>query len=1205
MGNKTFLFGLILFLGALTGIVMFSLNAQAAVTIVGPANYSWSGNLAASQKFTFSFDNATGIDANCTLNMDQTGGLVNQYGVVNQTSNDLTLLKFAFSNMTAINLTVNNANSSGYVSGRYYWNVSCINNSETAGGVVTTRSLTRWFLSDRTAPTGNISTPSNKSFRNTALISINGTINDSYSGPNFDTIKLQFSNSSGGCWQWPNSTWGSCNLDPNGPGSLPGDLTIISDRTLRVNSSNFNVSYSFGRNITNITLSDDEYNFVIHGGDTVAQGLGDPNWGVINVSFVYDTTPPAAEIYTVNLLSNNSWINSRVIRTNLTVTDRATDHFNLSLFDSASAIVNSTNITLGNATASLFNVTLTADGTYTVNLTAVDNATNKNSTVLLFYIRVDATVPNSTIFSVSGSANNSWFNTRILIINVTAADANINHFNVTINATNSTNISTGGVYDTAYNLSVGSDGTYLVGLTTVDNATNLNSSPSFYVRVDATVPNATLFNVNSVTNNSWFNTRVLRVNVSALDLNIKYFNVTINATNSTNITTGGVTETLYNLSVGSDGTYTINLTVADNATNSNSSAAFYVRVDATVPNSTIFSVSGSANNSWFTSRALRINITAADVNINHFNVTINATNSSNISIGGVYDTLYNLSVGSDGTYLVGLTTMDNATNLNVSPSFYARVDATVPNSTVFSVNGLANTSWVNTRIWSINVTAADVNINHFNVTINATNSTNISTGGVYNTVYNLSVSGSEGIYRINLATVDNATNTNSSPNFYLGLDLTTPNSSINNISGKVNNSWVNNRMLAINFTARDTNTKNWSIYVYNTTDIFNSSPSGWNYTYYESNTSAEVNFSAPRDGTYFFNLTTNDNATNANTTAALFYIRVDATNPSIGTPSFSGISSSGASLSVEMGESNLNSCTYSGGSSGTLTCSGGTCTASLSGLSASIIYSYSVSCTDLAGNSATGASNSFMTSSASSGSGSGGSGGGSSSGVAGQFTKTVWSSLYAGETATIKVKEGDGIGITEVSFKVDKTAYGVIGDVKKADKTEVPAEIGGKKVHNYMKITVTGAIKEENTQERTVLFKVAKKWLEDNAVSKDKLALYRYADSKWNALTTKITQEDETTVYYSAETPGFSYFAIAESDVAAEALAPVKEEVPVEEAPAEEAPEALAEEAPAEEEAAAPEEAKSNVWLWVIVVVVIAGIIAGIYFWPKKKKRGF
>ena len=1004
MENKhLWLWAIILFVG----VMIISETVDGAITIVRPANYTWTANAAASQKFAFSFDNATGIDANCTFYMSQTGGIVNQYGVVNQTSNDPVLGKVSYSNMTAINLTVNNANASaGYASGLYYWNITCINNSDVGAGVVTTTSLTNWFLYDAEAPTGNISSPANNSFSNAALIHLNGTANDSFSGTDFAVTFFQFSNSTGACWQWANRSWGSCDETPLA-GQATGDLALL-NKTLRVNNSNSNQSHAFGKNVSDIILSDDKYNYVVYLQDSPALGSGVPNNKVINISFVYDTTPPSAAIHSINLVSNYSWTTSRIIKTNLTVTDRATGHFNLSLY--TTVIQNSTNITTGNATAILFNITATIDDTYTLNLTAVDNATNKNSTVPLFYIRVDATIPNSTIFSVNSLTNNSWFNTRALRINLTAADVNINHFNVTINATNSSNISTGGVYDTLYNLSVGSDATYLVNLATVDNATNSNST------------------------------------------------------------------------------------------------AFYIRVDATIPNSTIFSVNSLANNSWFNTRVFNINLTAADVNINHFNVTINATNSSNISTGGVYDTLYNLSVGSDATYIANLATVDNATNAN-STAFYIRVDATIPTS------------------------------------------------------------------------------------------------AINNISKKVNNSWINNRMLSINFTASDTNIKNWSLYVYNTTDIFNNSPSGWNYTYYESNTSAEVNFSAPRDGTYFFNLTTNDNASNANTTAKLFYIRVDATNPSIGTPSFSGVSSTGATISVEMGETNLDACTYSGGSSGTLSCSGSTCTASLSGLSASIIYSYSVSCTDLAGNSATGASNSFLTSSASSGSGSGGSGGGSGSSVAGQFSKKVWSSLLAGETATVKSAEGDGLGVTEVSFKVDKIAYGVIADIKKVEKTEVPAEIGGKKVHNYLKFTVTGAIKEENTNSRTMLFKVAKKWLADNALDKEKIALYRYADNKWNTLPTKIVQEDDTTVYYNAGTPGFSYFAIAESEEAAEVVAPPQvEEVPsaevtepIVEAPAEEAP----------EEASAPvEEAKNNTWLWVVLVVVIAAIIAGIYFWPKKKGKG-
>lgn len=302
-------------------------------------------------------------------------------------------------------------------------------------------------------------------------------------------------------------------------------------------------------------------------------------------------------------------------------------------------------------------------------------------------------------------------------------------------------------------------------------------------------------------------------------------------------------------------------------------------------------------------------------------------------------------------------------------------------------------------------------------------------------------------------------------------------------------------------------------------------------------------------------------------------------------------SKTSSSLTIAVTTSNdISSCTTSRGS---ISGSGASWTLSDSGLSSGTSYPYTVTCTDTGSNSVS-ASGSYTTDS-SGGSGAGGSSGGSSSSVAGQFTKNTWTSIYAGETATIKAPESDGLGVTEVRFKAEKTVYNVIGNVKKIEK--VPVELVNRKIHNYLEISLTGGIKGEDVKESKIFFKVAKKWLEDNTLAKEKVALYRYADNKWAALITKITQEDETMIYYAAETPGFSYFAIAEAEVAAETATSVKEKLSAEET--------LEEEAPAEEalapKAEALREGKSNAWLWTILVVVIAVIIAAIYFWPKKK----
>jgi len=61
-----------------------------------------------------------------------------------------------------------------------------------------------------------------------------------------------------------------------------------------------------------------------------------------------------------------------------------------------------------------------------------------------------------------------------------------------------------------------------------------------------------------------------------------------------------------------------------------------------------------------------------------------------------------------------------------------------------------------------------------------------------------------------------------------------------------------------------------------------------------------------------------------------------------------------------------------------------------------------------------------------------------------------------------------------------------------------------------------------------VEFKVAKLWIADNSIDEATVKLNRYDGSggNWNALTTSKVGEDDATVFFEAETPGFSMFAV-------------------------------------------------------------------------------
>ena len=252
--------------------------------------------------------------------------------------------------------------------------------------------------------------------------------------------------------------------------------------------------------------------------------------------------------------------------------------------------------------------------------------------------------------------------------------------------------------------------------------------------------------------------------------------------------------------------------------------------------------------------------------------------------------------------------------------------------------------------------------------------------------------------------------------------------------------------------------------------------------------------------------------------------------------------------------------------------------------------SSSCSATDIMGNTGSDTGSwTVVAAASSSGSGTGGSGGSTPSNVAGQFAKEVWSSINAGETATVEVANGE-IGVTEVSFAVKDTTYGAWVKVEKVSSLPSSVKSYSKKTYKNIKITENN-VKKALKGNVEIDFKVTKAWLSEQKLSKNNVAMFRYVDGKWTELKTTVGTDDGTYVHYTAETPGFSYFVIGQKE---EAVPLTEEEIAAEEVVAE-----VGEEAEVAGEAA--KEAKQT-WPWVVLVLVIIGIIFVAYWLMSRKK---
>lgn len=83
-------------------------------------------------------------------------------------------------------------------------------------------------------------------------------------------------------------------------------------------------------------------------------------------------------------------------------------------------------------------------------------------------------------------------------------------------------------------------------------------------------------------------------------------------------------------------------------------------------------------------------------------------------------------------------------------------------------------------------------------------------------------------------------------------------------------------------------------------------------------------------------------------------------------------------------------------------------------------------------------------------------------------------------------------------------------------------------VYKYINIWVGsgGYATEKNIENPAVSFKVPKSWVQDKKIDKSTITLNRYSDKTWNQLPTSLSGEDDTYLYFTAKTPGFSPFAV-------------------------------------------------------------------------------
>jgi PGF-pre-PGF domain-containing protein len=160
--------------------------------------------------------------------------------------------------------------------------------------------------------------------------------------------------------------------------------------------------------------------------------------------------------------------------------------------------------------------------------------------------------------------------------------------------------------------------------------------------------------------------------------------------------------------------------------------------------------------------------------------------------------------------------------------------------------------------------------------------------------------------------------------------------------------------------------------------------------------------------------------------------------------------------------------------------------------------------------------------------------------TAGKVTKT-YSSItpFTPKTITSADLEASGTHLTEIYISVKNRVTNVEITIEKLPKqpAEITINVTGL-VYKWISITKKN-LEDENIEKAKIRFKVEKSWITDNNINSTTLALYRWHANKWNKLPTQKISEDSNFIYFEAETPGFSYFAISGEKIVAASLAPV------------------------------------------------------------------
>jgi len=240
--------------------------------------------------------------------------------------------------------------------------------------------------------------------------------------------------------------------------------------------------------------------------------------------------------------------------------------------------------------------------------------------------------------------------------------------------------------------------------------------------------------------------------------------------------------------------------------------------------------------------------------------------------------------------------------------------------------------------------------------------------------------------------------------------------------------------------------------------------------------------------------------------------------------------------------------------------------------------------------------------------GSGGGGGGGGISTISESFSYSFDTLNVGLTSITVNKQS--IPFTSLDLSLIQNAQKGYIIIKTLTSNPLSAQLGSgaSGAYKYLSVDLSN-LSQESISAVKIYFKVEKSWLLANNIAAENIALYRYTD-KWTELSTVKTNEDANYTYYSAVSPGFSYFAIAQKSVVSTAQPAPQEQQSQDsskDASVGTSPDGSLEGDGSASDAVSESDSESkssksstSKWAGLIVVIVLLAVAIGIVFYARK-----